>query len=63
VPPLDRRAFLAAAAAALTASLVTFEYPGQVPQYEMRIWSKPRLFDITAGAAVCGDKGYELLAV
>lgn len=42
--------------------LVTFEYPGKILTYEMRIWSKPKLFDITEGAAVYGDNGWVLIS-
>ena len=41
--------------------LVTYEYPGKILQYEMRLWSRPRLFDITEGAAVYGENGWVLL--
>jgi len=38
--------------------LVTYEFPGKLLQYEMRIWSEPRLFDQGEGAVVYGDKGW-----
>jgi predicted dehydrogenase len=38
--------------------MVTYEYPGQILVYEMRLWSQPRLYDITEGAAVYGEKGW-----
>ena len=41
--------------------MVTYEYPGKILQYEMRLWSKPRLFDATEGAAVYGENGWVLL--
>jgi predicted dehydrogenase len=41
--------------------LVQYEYPGQILQYEMRLWSKPRLFGATEGAAVYGKNGWLLL--
>ena len=41
--------------------LVTYEYPGQVLQYEMRLWSRPKLFDATEGAVVYGENGWILL--
>ncbi|GIW81095.1 MAG: NADH-dependent dehydrogenase [Gemmatales bacterium] len=41
--------------------LVTFDYPGKVLTYEMRIWSGPKLFDITEGAAIYGDAGWLLI--
>jgi predicted dehydrogenase len=42
--------------------MITYEYPGKILTYEMRIWSKPRLFDITEGAAVHGDEGWMLVS-
>jgi predicted dehydrogenase len=41
--------------------MVTYEYPGKVLQYEMRIWSEPRLHDQGEGAAIYGDKGWVLV--
>lgn len=41
--------------------LITYEYPGQILTYEMRIWSKPRLFNATEGAAIYGDEGWVLV--
>ena len=41
--------------------LVSYEYPGKVMQYEMRLWSRPKLFDATEGAAVYGENGWVLL--
>ena len=41
--------------------LVTYEYPGKLLQYEMRLWSQPKLFGITEGAAVYGENGWILL--
>jgi predicted dehydrogenase len=41
--------------------LVTYEYPGKVLRYEMRLWSKPKLFGATEGAAVYGENGWVLL--
>ncbi len=41
--------------------LITFEYPGKIVEYEMRLWSQPRLFGITEGAAVYGENGWILL--
>lgn len=40
---------------------VTYEYPGQLLTYEMRLWSKPKLFNATEGAAVYGDEGWMLI--
>ncbi len=40
---------------------VTYDYPGRVLQYEMRLWSKPRLFDAGEGAAIHGENGWLLL--
>jgi predicted dehydrogenase len=42
--------------------LVTYEYPGKIITYEMRIWSRPRLFECTEGAAVYGDNGWLLIS-
>ncbi len=41
--------------------MVTYEYPNAVLVYEMRIWSRPRLFNATEGAAVYGDDGWVLI--
>jgi hypothetical protein len=41
--------------------MVNYEYPGHILQYEMRLWSKPRLFDETEGAAVYGENGWVLV--
>ena len=41
--------------------LVNYEYPGSVLQYEMRLWSKPKLFGATEGAAIYGENGWLLL--
>jgi predicted dehydrogenase len=41
--------------------LVSYEYPAAVLQYEMRLWSRPKLFDATEGAAVYGENGWILL--
>ncbi|MHC4402450.1 MAG: Gfo/Idh/MocA family protein [Planctomycetota bacterium] len=40
---------------------VSYEYPGKILQYEMRLWSRPKLFGITEGAAVYGENGWVLL--
>ncbi len=40
---------------------VTYDYPGQILQYEMRIWSKPKLFGAGEGAVIYGDNGWLLL--
>jgi predicted dehydrogenase len=42
--------------------LVTYDYPGQVLQYEMRIWSRPKLYDLNEGATVYGENGWVLLS-
>jgi predicted dehydrogenase len=42
--------------------MVTYDYPGKILTYEMRIWSKPRQHDITEGAAVYGDEGWMLIS-
>ncbi|MCI0464014.1 MAG: Gfo/Idh/MocA family oxidoreductase [Gemmataceae bacterium] len=41
--------------------LVNYEYPGKILQYEMRLWSKPKLFGATEGAAIYGENGWVLL--
>jgi predicted dehydrogenase len=41
--------------------LISYEYPGKIVQYEMRLWSRPRLFGATEGAAVYGENGWILL--
>ena len=41
--------------------LINYEYPGKVLQYEMRLWSKPKMFGATEGAAVYGENGWVLL--
>lgn len=41
--------------------LVTYEYPRHILQYEMRLWSKPRLFGATEGAVIHGENGWILL--
>jgi predicted dehydrogenase len=40
---------------------INYEYPGKVLQYEMRLWSKPKLFGATEGAVVYGENGSLLL--
>ncbi len=42
--------------------MVTYEYPGKIMVYEMRLWSKPRLHDCTEGAAVYGENGWVLVS-
>jgi predicted dehydrogenase len=41
--------------------MVTYDYPGCVLTYELRIWSPYPLHDEAEGAAVCGDEGFVLL--
>jgi predicted dehydrogenase len=41
--------------------LINYEYPGHILQYEMRLWSRPRLFGATEGAAIYGENGWMLL--
>ncbi len=41
--------------------LINYEYPGKVLQYEMRLWSKPKMFGAAEGAAVYGENGWVLL--
>jgi len=42
--------------------IITYEYPNKIMTYEMRIWSKPRLFEATEGAAIYGDNGWLLIS-
>ena len=41
--------------------LVNYEYPGKVLQYEMLLWSKPKLFGAGEGAAIYGENGWVLV--
>jgi predicted dehydrogenase len=41
--------------------LATFEYPGKILVYEMRIWSKPHLLGESEAAAVYGENGWVLV--
>lgn len=43
--------------------LVQYEYPnsGQILQYEMRLWSNPKLFGASEGAVLYGENGWMLL--
>jgi predicted dehydrogenase len=41
--------------------LINYEYPDSILQYEMRLWSKPRLLGATEGAAIYGESGWMLL--
>ena len=41
--------------------LVSYEYPGKVLQYEMRLWSKPKLHGAGEGAVIYGENGWLLL--
>ena len=41
--------------------LVNFEYPNHILQYEMRLWTQPKLFGYTEGAAIHGENGWMLL--
>ena len=38
--------------------LVNYEFPQHVIQYEMRLWSKPRLHNATEGCCVYGENGW-----
>jgi len=42
--------------------LVSYDYPGAVLAYEMRIWSPYPLFGDTEGSAVFGEEGYIVIA-
>ena len=37
---------------------VTYDYPGKIIQYEMRLWSKPKLFGAGEGAVIYGENGW-----
>ena len=41
--------------------LINYEYPRHVLQYEMRLWSKPKLMGATEGAVVYGENGWVAL--
>ncbi len=41
--------------------LVNYEYPEHIIQYEMRLWSKPKLFGASEGAVIYGENGWVLL--
>jgi predicted dehydrogenase len=41
--------------------LINYEWPGKVLEYEMRLWSKPKLFGATEGAVVYGENGSMVL--
>jgi len=41
--------------------LINYEYPDNLLQYEMRLWSKPKLFGATEGATIYGENGWVLL--
>jgi|GEM_PF-3336729 len=36
-------------------------FPGKVIQYEMRLWSRPKLHDATEGAAIYGENGWMMV--
>lgn len=38
--------------------LVCYEFPQHVIEYEMRLWSQPRLFNATEGCCVYGENGW-----
>lgn len=37
--------------------IINYEYPGHVLQYEMRLWSKPKLLGAGEGAVIYGENG------
>jgi len=41
--------------------IVSYDYPGCVLTYEMRIWSPYPLHEESEGAAVCGDEGFVVI--
>ena len=38
--------------------LINYEYPGKILQYEMRLWSRPKLDGATEGANIYGENGW-----
>lgn len=40
---------------------VNYDYPEHVLQYEMRLWSRPKLFGFGEGATIYGENGWVLL--
>jgi hypothetical protein len=42
--------------------LISYDYPGKILQYEMRLWSRPRLNSLTEGAAIYGENGWLLMS-
>ncbi len=40
---------------------VNYDYPDKILQYEMRLWSRPKLFGNGEGAAIYGENGWILL--
>lgn len=40
---------------------VNYDYPDKILQYEMRLWSKPKLFGQGEGATIYGENGWVLL--
>ncbi len=40
---------------------INYEYPGHILQYEMRLWSKPKLHGATEGAVIYGENGWMML--
>lgn len=41
--------------------LVNYEYPGKILQYEMRLWSRPKLHGAGEGATIYGENGWMLI--
>ncbi|MFN0055381.1 MAG: Gfo/Idh/MocA family protein [Planctomycetales bacterium] len=41
--------------------LINYDYPGGILQYEMRLWSRPKLMGATEGAAIYGENGWMLV--
>jgi len=42
--------------------LINYEYPAHILQYEMRLWSRPKLYGLTEGAAIFGENGWILVS-
>ncbi len=41
--------------------MVTYDYPGYVLTYEMRVWNSYQLHGESEGAAICGDSGFVVI--
>ncbi len=41
--------------------MVTYDYPGAILTYELRVWNRYQMHGESEGAVVCGDKGYIII--